>query len=177
MTMIVTMVIWSTMNVKFLTRMGAIFISNSCLTTRWRRSQRVVPWSEHRRPSWKEVRRPSWPARLPGRQQGQCLWKPAWKPELDGEGGILFPALSIPDENPSLILLWPMCTLTGIARRGAIATWRRRRRRRNEQSWMKNIQERVFPLVRHLKGFVCADGMKIDNRGGGELGLGGCWCW
>ena len=28
MTMIVTMVIWSTMNVKFLTRMGAIFISS-----------------------------------------------------------------------------------------------------------------------------------------------------
>ena len=99
------------------------------------------------------------------------------KPELDGEGGILFPALSIPDENPSLILLWPMCTLTGIARRGAIATWRRRRRRRNEQSWMKNIQERVFPLVRHLKGFVFADGVKIANHGGGELRLGGWWCW
>ena len=39
---------------------------------------------------------------------------------------------------------------------------------------MKNIQERVFPLVRQLKGFVCADGVKIDNRGGGELGL---WDW
>ena len=101
------------------------------------------------------------------------------KPELDGEGGVPVPqpALSIPNENPSLILLWPMCTLTGIARRGAIATWRRRRRRRNEQSWMKNIQERVFPLVRQLKGFVFADGVKIANHGGGELRLGGCWCW
>ena len=37
---------------------------------------------------------------------------------------------------------------------------------------MKNIQERVFPLVRQLKGFVCADGVKIDNCAGGELGIG-----
>ena len=92
--------------------------------------------------------------------------------------GIPFPAPPCPSLMKTLLcwfFLWPMCTLTGIARRGATATWRRRRRRRNEQSWMKNIQERVFPLVRQLKGFVCADGVKIDNRGGGELGLGGCW--
>ena len=100
MTMIVTMVIWSTMNVKFLTRMGAIFISSQ-----------LFNYQVKKEPKSRSLIRTS-TSILKGSQEAELTCEAAGeatrssvsgKPELDGEGGILFPAPPCPSLMKTLL--------------------------------------------------------------------------